>query len=205
MMKLLPITLTAKRGNWQKFMARKKNPRFGEVEAKIFKRDNNTCRYCGFQSKKFQEIVNHDGDYKNNKSSNLVTACSFCTQCLFLDSLNETDKFGGHVIYLPEVSQADLNHFCRALFTSLLKESPYKGKLQTTYLSFKERGNIVDDIFGPESHMPDTFGQALIDSELTQEQLKHPIMKNLRLLPDKKYFGEQSRYWKRTVFDQIPL
>ena len=34
-MQLLPISLTAERGNWQMFTSRKRNPRFLEIEKKI--------------------------------------------------------------------------------------------------------------------------------------------------------------------------
>jgi intracellular multiplication protein IcmJ len=204
-MKLLPIILTARRGNWQRFLARRLNERFLAIQTKLFARDEYTCRYCNFQSEKYQVIVNHDHDYSNNKSSNLVTACMFCAQCFFLDQIGKNNKTGGYIIYLPEIEQADLNHICRILFTSLLRDAPYKGKLQNTYLSLKDRTTVVDDIFGPNSSEPNVFGQALIDSNFSKKQLQHPALANLRLLPEKKFFAEEIVYWKATVFDQIPL
>lgn len=205
MTSLLPTVLTAKRGNWQRFKARQRNQRFLALVKKIYTRDKYTCRFCGFQTKKYLSVVNKDHNYSNNKSSNLVTACSLCTQCFFLDSLGQDGKTGGYVIYLPEISQADLNHFCRVLFSSMLKDAPYKGKLQTSFLSLKDRSQIVEQLFGPGSSNPNTFGQALIDSNLEHKQLKHPALVNLRLLPERKFFAEQVKYWKKTVFDQIPL
>lgn len=204
-MQLLPIVLTAKRGNWQRFIARKHNKRFLAIQEKILHRDHNTCRYCGFQAKQQQVIVNHDHDYSNNKASNLVTACIFCAQCFFLDQIGKNNNTGGYIVYLPELTQADLNHICRVLFSSLLRDAPYKGKLQTTYLSFKDRSIIVDENFGPNSSDPNIFGQTLIDSNLTSKQLQHPILTNLRLLPERKFFTKEIKYWKANIFDQIPL
>ena len=174
-------------------------------QKEIFERDAYTCRYCGFQSEKYQNVVNCDQNYRNNKRNNMATACAFCTQCFFLDGIGKDGNSGGHIIYLPEVSQADLGHFCRVLFSSMLRDAPYKGKLQTAYLSLKDRAKVVEEVFGPESSIPETFGQSLIDSNFTEEQLQHPILAHLRLLPDRKYFTEQIAYWKATVFDQIPL
>lgn len=206
-MTLLPITLTAKRGNWSRFRARRNNKSFLKLEQDILRRDQNTCRYCGFKSERYQVVVNINQDYGTGQSTpnNLTTACVFCAQCFFLDGIGHDNNWGGTLIYLPEISQADLNHFCRVLFASMLRDAPYKGKLQTVYLSLKDRENIVNETFGPKSSDPYTFGQTLIDSNLTAEQLKHPMLQQLRLLPDRKCFTEEILYWKTTVFDQIPL
>lgn len=204
-MELLPIVLTAKRGNWQRFMSRKSNKSFLEVRDKIFARDDYTCRYCGFQSKQYQEVLNIDQNYENNKLDNLATACHFCAQCFFLDSVGLDGKSGGTVIYLPEISQTDLNHFCRALFCSMLREAPYKGKLQAAYLSLQDRAKPVEEVFGPNTQDPTVFGQSLVDSGLTEAQQKHPIFMELKLLPIRKFYKTQAEYWKSTVFANIPL
>ncbi len=204
-MDLLPIKLSAKRGNWQLFVSRKSNKSFLNVRDKVFARDDFTCRYCGFQAKQYQEVVNVDQNYQNNSLNNLVTACHFCSQCFFLDSLGLDGKSGGTLIYLPEISQADLNHFSRTLFCSMLREAPYKGKLQAAYLSLMDRAKPVEEIFGPNSQEPIVFGQALIDSGLTEAQNNHPVFSELKLLPTRKFFKTQAEYWKSTVFANIPL
>jgi intracellular multiplication protein IcmJ len=207
MAQLLPINLIAKRGNWPRFHSRRSNESFTKLEKRILDRDQNTCRYCGFTSDKYQVVVNINNDYNPGQShqDNLATACLFCAQCFFLDGIGHDNNWGGTLIYLPEIAQSDLNHFCRVLFASLLHDAPYKGKLQTAYLSLKDRENQVNQIFGPNSSDPYTFAQTLIDSNLTAEQLQHPVLTNLRLLPDRKCFNEEIIYWKKTVFDSIPL
>jgi intracellular multiplication protein IcmJ len=204
-MNLLPLGLRAERGNWQRFMNRKANKAFAVVRDKVFARDNFTCRYCGFQIKEFQEVLNIDQNYDNNQLDNLVTACHFCAQCFFLDSVGLDGKSGGTIIYLPEISQADLNHFSRTLFCSMLRDSPYKGKLQAAYLSLMDRAKPVEEVFGPHTQNPIIFGQTIIDTGLTAAQLKHPIFSELKLLPTRKYYKTETEYWKSTVFANIPL
>lgn len=204
-MAFLPIKLSAVRGNWQRYQARKRNKRFLAAQEKVFARDKHTCRYCGFFSEKYHTVINHDQNYANNKASNLVTACSLCAQCFFLDSIGRDNKTGGFLIYLPEVSQSDLNHFCRVLFSSMLRDAPYRGKLQSTYLSLKDRTSIIDELFGPDSHDPNIFGQTLIDSNLSDKIENNPVVEHLRLLPNRSSFKEEAYYWKTSVFDQIPL
>ncbi|MAZ44763.1 MAG: HNH endonuclease [Legionellales bacterium] len=186
-------------------MTRKSNKNFKKRRVQILQRDENTCRYCGFHSDKYQEVVNIDHDYKNNTMENMATACVFCAQCFFLDSLTLDNNSGGTIIYLPEFSQADLNHFCRILFSALDKESAYKSKLQSAFLSLKDRSAPVENCFGPESSCPQVFGQGLIDAYLDDEQLNHPLLQNLRLLPARNMFNKQIQYWKQTVFAKVPL
>lgn len=204
-MDFLTITLSAKRGNWQRFSGRKTNPAFLPLREKTLSRDEDTCRYCGYQDKQYQEIVNIDQNYDNNELDNLATACSLCTQCFFLDTLGLDNKSGGLIIYLPEISQADLNHFCRALFCSMLRDAPYKGKLQSAYLSLQDRAKFVEEVFGPHSQEPIQFGQAIIDSNLSETQVKYPIFTELKLLPLRKFFKAEAEHWKTTVFANIPL
>lgn len=195
----------AKRGNWQRWMARKNDKAFQSTQQKVLERDKNTCLYCHFQSDQFMTVVNQDHNYDNNVMQNFATACSLCAQCFFLESVGADANSGGYMIQLPDVSQADVNHFARALFCSLLREAPYRGKLQTLYLSVQERGKPVEAIFGPGTNHPGVFGQTLIDSGITPEQLNHPVMKSLRVFPQRKAFRAQSEYWRSTTFATIPI
>lgn len=204
-MELLPITLLAQKGTWRTYQARKKSNKFLVVKKRILQRDHYTCRYCGFFSKEYQEVVNIDHNYKHNHIDNLATACSFCAQCFFIDAVGVDGNSGGRIIYLPEISQADLNNFCRVLYCSLDKESAYKGKLQAVHMSLKDRGKDVVNCFGPDASDPRVFGQGLLDAGLTKEQIKHEVMRHLRLLPSRKAFGPQIDYWKKTVFAKVPL
>ena len=206
-MRLLDVKLTAKRGNWQRFVARRKKPKFKELEKTILARDDCTCQYCGFRSDKFQLVLNKNQNYSPAHTiiSNMVTSCIFCAQCFFLDGIGTTKATGGWLIYLPEISQANLNNFVRVMFTSMLNDAPYRGKLHTTYLSLKDRTKEIDDVFGSTSHDPFTFGQSIIDCNFSEDELNLPLMQNIRLLPDRKCFTRQIDYWKKTVFADIPL
>lgn len=205
MKSLLPMTLTARRGNLKKFLARRSNEKFLAVRKKILVRDDYSCAYCGFQSQAFMELVNIDHNYDNNKMSNMATACSFCTQCLFLDAVGTLPRSGGVIVFIPELSQADLNNFCRVLFCSMDKDTIYKNKLHSVYMSLKERTQDVEKSFGPDTSNPKIFGQSLIDAQLTADQLNHDALQHLRLLPNRKDFKKEIDYWKKTVFANIPL
>ncbi len=68
---------------WRLFVRRRDDKAFLPVASQVLERDYYICQYCGFQARQYQEIVNLDGNYRNNKLNNLITACCFCSQCLF--------------------------------------------------------------------------------------------------------------------------
>ncbi len=204
-MALLPLLITARRGTWRQYTARNRNEKFESLKKAVLERDHYTCRYCDFFSKKFHTVVNIDHNYKNNHLNNLATACAFCTQCFFLDSVGLDSNSGGKLIFLPEISQPALNNFCRVLYCSMDKESAYKAKLQSIYMSLAERGKDVVACFGVECDNPKVFGRTLIDANLDPKYLKHQLLNHIRLLPSKRVFKQQIDYWKNTVFEKIPL
>lgn len=71
-------------------------------------RDDFTCRCCGFKSKKFQRVI------PSEVGDDFVTVCSFCELSFSLDQTGMTGA--GVLIWLPEISQADLNHIMRAIY-----------------------------------------------------------------------------------------
>lgn len=202
-MDLLPLKITAKSGAWRKYFVRKNSPKFKGIKNAILKRDKYTCKFCGFYSKEFQDVINIDNNYDNNRLGNLATACSFCAQCFFIDSIGLEENTGGKIVYIPEISQADLNNFSRVLFCSMEKNSPYKGKLQSSYVTLQNRSAPIENCFGPNSSDPKIFGRGLIDSYLNDKQLNHKLLDNLRLLPSKSSFQAHINFWKDTIFSNI--
>src|SRR5579862_5804716 len=102
------LKLAVNLGGWRIFIRRREDKAFKQVTEKLLTRDNYTCQFCGFQAREYQEIVNLDGDYLNNKFSNMVTSCCFCSVCLFLESCGMDEMSGGQLIYLPEMTQPEL-------------------------------------------------------------------------------------------------
>jgi len=60
------------------FQKRKADQAFRAVYNKVLQRDANTCQFCGFQAQEYQEVINLDDNYRNNKFSNMVPVCCFC-------------------------------------------------------------------------------------------------------------------------------
>lgn len=194
-----PILLNASLGNYSSFASRKNNSNFRKLAAKIYSRDNYTCQFCGFQAKEFQEVVNFNQDYRKNAPDNLKTACCFCAQCFFLESLGEGGYGGGTLIYLPEFSQNELNSLCHVLFCAMVNTTPYKDSAQSIYRTLRMRSRLVDEEFGEGVSEANVFGQLLIEYEVTHGKKPTELVKNLRLLPNRSRFKRQVEVWAKSA------
>jgi len=196
------LKLKASPGAWRLYSARKADGRFREFETKVLQRDAYTCQFCGFQAKLFQDVVNLDGNYSNNRLANLATACCFCAQCFFIESVGVGGYGGGTLIYLPELSQSELNSMCHVLFCAITNDTGYKSSAQTIYRSFKSRSQEVEDKFGEGTSDPAIFGQLIIDSG-TNAGDAEKLFTNIRLLPSRAKFRKQIERWAASALEEI--
>lgn len=199
---MYPLELRIQLGNWRVFAARKASRNYAKFSERVFRRDNYTCQFCGFQARDFQEIINLDQNYSNNVIHNLVTACCFCAQCFFLESVG-VSYGGGTLIYLPELSQAYLNSFCHVVFCSISNETTYKDVSQNSYRSLKFRSKPVDEIYGEGMSEPATFAQMIIDVCEDDLSITQNLLKDLRLLPSRARFKTQIDRWAQTALQEF--
>lgn len=197
------LKLTASPGAWRLYSARKADPRFKSFEQRVFQRDRFTCQFCGFQARLYQEIVNLDGNYSNNRLANLVTACCFCSQCFFIESVGVGGYGGGSLVYLPEMTQEELNSLCHVLFCAITNDTGYKNSAQVIYRSFKFRSQIVEEKFGEGTSDPSIFGHLLIDSGPISEADLTKIFKDIRLLPSRAKFRKQIEQWAASALAEV--
>lgn len=197
------IKLIATPGSWRLYSSRKVDDRFKVFERKIFQRDRYTCQFCGFQARLFQEVINLDGDYTNNKLTNLVTSCCFCAQCFFIESVGVGGYGGGTLVYVPELSQAELNSLCHVLFCAITNDTGYKSSAQNIYRSFKFRSQLVEDKFGEGTSDPAIFGQLMIDTGISSEEQRSQLFKHICLLPSRAKFRKQIEQWAASALQEI--
>jgi intracellular multiplication protein IcmJ len=191
MIALHDITLSATANNWRLFMLRRADPAFALFQEKIHARDHHTCQFCGFAALSHLEIINLNGNYLENKPDNLATACGVCAQCFFLEAVGRSDFGGGVLIYLPEISQGELNALCHAIFSSLIFHLKDAVSAKNIYRSLKLRAQLVEEKIGEGLSNPASLGQLLIDAGDTQKSaIQDTLMKSLRLLPNIARFSE---------------
>jgi intracellular multiplication protein IcmJ len=85
----------------------------------IHQRDGHRCQFCGFKSKKYQEVL-----ARTNRSwelSSLATACIFCAQTLTLERVGKMRS--GILVHAPNITQVDLNALASALYVARISQT----------------------------------------------------------------------------------
>jgi intracellular multiplication protein IcmJ len=188
---------------WRIFVRRREDKAFLPVAKRVYERDGYTCQYCGFQAKEYQEIVNIDGNYANNKISNMITACCFCSQCLFLETIGLDEMGGGQLIYAPEMTQPDLNSFCHVLFCAMGNGTGYQESAQAIYRGLKFRSQIIENKFGAGTSNPAMFGQMILEYQANNAGATVDILKDIRLLPSYTKFKIQLDAWAAAALEEL--
>lgn len=171
-----------------------------ELREKILKRDDYTCQGCLFRSLRFQEIHHRDSDHRNYDENNLTTLCPLCHQVFHLPLAATT--MGGTIIWLPEISQADINRLCIGIL-SVPKSQPksrYFGVSRALFGAMEGRKSFVDKL---GSNDPGVVAQMLINMTPKQYKERHEIVQHLRLLPTNTRFEEQASYWASEKFNNF--
>ncbi len=176
---------------------------FEKMRPVALERDNYTCQYCDFYSRKYQEIHHLDDDHNNNSIDNLVTTCSLCHMCHHIGFAGVKSK--GILIYIhPEnnlgITQAKINNLVRSLWIAQSNKNDKAGTIQALdYLKRFEKLRVSAD-----KHLgscdPIVLGNFL--KELTEEKYdkRNDILKGIYLLPFKEGFQKQTTYWTGNVF-----
>lgn len=119
-----------------------------ELRQRVFERDSHSCRFCGFQSKKYQEVRPLDGNTENLKLDNLATTCIFCNQCFDLERTSEMRS--GVLIWLPEMAQAELHHIARAIYVARISQGSMAETAKTAYKTLIDRREVAKERLGTD-------------------------------------------------------
>lgn len=190
------IVLSAKRRSWRMMDAHadEHDKRYQAVREQMLQRDDYTCCYCMFRSVKYQHIHHLDDDHGNNKPANLVTACPLCHQCHHLGMAGV--RKAGVVIWLPEISQPQVNNLCRAIFVAVKNGGEHEQAARSLYLSLESRAGILEQELGAGSSNPASFGQAFLHMNEEQYARRAKLMAPIRLLPRMQAFEVEVLFWQ---------
>lgn len=168
-----------------------------EMKQKIFTRDDHTCQCCGFQSKKYQDILFVNGDPLDFSESNLKTVCIFCHQCFNLDRVNVMRS--GVLLWLPEVDQADLHHIARAIYVARISQGPIADAARKSLEALMQRREALRQRIGTDDPyiLAMVLKDYLTDSHYNNREKK---IEGVRLFPlDRRIIKEAD-----LEFNQFP-
>jgi intracellular multiplication protein IcmJ len=180
-MRYYPITLGVTRPNWSgNTIARAKGQIGEEANQRVFDRDDYTCQCCGFRAEKYQQVLHINGDDRDFRDDNVLTTCIFCHQCFDLAQVGKMDS--GMLVWLPEMTQAELNHMMRAIYLGRIVPGGLAEAARDMYKTLMARGDDARKRLG--STDPAALALVLRDF-LTHKQYKEAQerMEGIRLLP----------------------
>ena len=187
--------------------------KIGQIWSSVWERDKFSCYYCGFKSKRFQEIHHLNDNHEDNSEDNLVTVCPLCHQNFHLDIASTTG--GGKIIWLPEFSQQELNYLCRSVFIAIDESDEKEGQgvevpgfakiSRMIENSFSERALVVEQQFQSGASDPAIFATALLNLKEEDYNNRFSLLKSFKLLHFKARFPIQTKYWRTKVFVDLPV
>jgi intracellular multiplication protein IcmJ len=189
---LLPITLGVRRKSGTEFASGAgKSPR----QEDVWREDDFVCQFCGFRAEKYQRIV--AGNWAGQQRSAL-TACIFCEQCFALETVGVVGA--GYLVWLPEISQAELNHLCRAIYLARGQSDDLAARAQTALDALMARRGEAKKRLGSDE--PLLLGTALLENlEPEEYAARGKKLNGIRLLPLNRRLVTQAN---GSATDQFP-
>jgi len=168
-----------------------------ELKKKIFARDENTCRCCGFRAEKYQEIHFRNNNKADRRPGNLMTTCIFCSQCFNLQDISTMRS--GVLVWLPEIEQTQLHHIARAIYIARISQGPAADAARQSLDMMMERREEVKNRLDTDdpSVLATIFGDYLSDRQYHNRKAK---LDGVRLFPlDRRIIKESE-----LEFNQFP-
>jgi len=166
---------------------------------KAQKRDDFSCRFCGFQAKQYQRAI----PWVGAGDPPLATVCTFCEQCLNLERAGVVGA--GLLLWLPEISQIDLNHLARAIYVARTNKGPVADLATRALDALTVRRAEAKKRLGSDDPL---LLATIMRESLDEEEIKESVKKleGIRLLPSEKYmmrgpkgdanqFPQIAKYW----------
>lgn len=190
------------------------------------------CYFCDFSFGSWDgfEVHNLDGDHTNQTQDNLVPVCELCHLPFHLDLLGRKwpgDKVSrGKIIYLPEMSQVELNNLLQAVFFSMAMqtdagisvkpEEADKGVqslgAHIVYNRLHNRSKYVEcnslgEVIRPALSDPYVLSKVLVDMDDETYGQRAELLKGFRYLAPSEHFVRQAQFWNAngSAFSRLDL
>ncbi|WEJ31697.1 hypothetical protein [Devosia sp. SD17-2] len=108
-------------------------------------RDDGICRYCGFRCELYQAAVGPAGAVT---ASQFFTTCGFCANVINLDRVSPAGA--GWLVWLPELSQVDLNTWMRVIFVCRISQGRAADQANAALAAFTDRRRAAIEEVGTD-------------------------------------------------------
>ena len=178
---------------------------FKSIRKEILQENKYACHYCGFQSKKFQEVHHLNDDHSDNSKSNLVVACPLCHSCNHIGLASIQDK--GCLVYIDPklgITQEMLNHIVRTLWVMEKSDDKLKRLTAISIMSrLYKQSHAARKLIG--SSEPEALAQVMLEMSDKEYKSRSKKIKGMYLLPFKDYYENHVEYYANFVYKNIPI
>jgi intracellular multiplication protein IcmJ len=175
---------------------------FSAFADKLIAHKKYTCECCGFKSERYMRLVSLNGVYSILKPEHFIVCCPFC----FLQRRLERAKDKAVMIYLPELTQQQVNMITHSLWhfssSKSLNSTQYHYS-NDTYNNIFKRTEPVDIALGDKAHLPENFAFALKSLSDEEYKLRETVFSSIRVLPIRKGFTSEIDYWSKDIYPKI--
>ncbi len=211
-MPFLPVSPGVRRPSDAGVGAPKAQTNIKKQTEKVLRRDDYTCRFCGFHSKQYQRVVANPDE---RSPQPFVTACTFCEQCITLERASITGA--GVLVWLPEIGQAELNHIVRAIYVARAEKNELTDTATRAMDALMTRRADAKKRLGSDDPL---LLATVMQEMLTAEEAHGASTKldGIRLLPPDKHimrtaagdvnqFPQILKYWRSAEgpYGQLPV
>jgi len=206
------LTISAKRKDFRADSPHpsKSDVEFVKIRPIILERDDYTCQYCQFRSKKFQHVHHLDDDHTNNSEKNLITACPLCHMSQHIGFAGL--KGMGTLVYLDQetmgefalgISQEKINALVRLLWIKQEDKTSKEISSQASdYLKRLEQARVdADKIIGTCD--PILMANTLRDLSDKDYEERQKVLGKVFFLPFKEGFQREHQYWRDNVYKNV--
>ncbi|WP_426786150.1 hypothetical protein ACP3TB_25245 (plasmid) [Rahnella variigena] len=130
------------------------------------------CDFCGYTSK-HNSLIFRNSNPEDTADTNLGVACPVCACSRHLNNLGAND---GVMVYLPELSPADISHLLRTVSIARQQGDERQKQGATTILRWLAEHRAEAEAFWGTCH-PGEFGQALMQA---RDRLREDLQQRLR-------------------------
>lgn len=172
---------------------------YAEIRPQVLRRDNFTCSYCGYRAQA-TEVHHVDDDHSNNAMPNLAVACPLCHAVNHIGQIAK--RRGGVLVYLPEISQINLNHLLRTIFIQGDTDAGKQpAKRLLAYLL--RRKAVCEQYLGTSS--PLDLAEALLRLHPDDYVKRQRVLSPIRIVFNPSAFLTHTRTWADTVYKAYPF
>lgn len=168
----------------------------------VLLRDKYTCQTCGWFDKEFLEIHHINDDHSNFKMSNLEAICPLC-HMVHHPSLASLSG-AGHLIWLPEMSQIQLNLLMFHIISIERAGSshPWNNVAKAINGLFEVRRVFFENQIGKSD--PAILGQIILNMSEEDYKEKKESLKPIKLLALPARYEIESDYWLAKINSDHP-